>query len=84
MRSKALQKVCAAVSLFRPGITEDECSVKFRNLRNQYNIEKTKIKASIKSRRRRRKGIMESTCNTSKKKRWTKEAVHTLIEAYKK
>jgi len=41
--------VCAAVSLFRPGTTENECSIKFHSLRNQFNIENAKVKASIKS-----------------------------------
>lgn len=48
MRSKALKKVCATVSLIRSG-TENECSTKFHNLRNQFNIENAKVKASIKS-----------------------------------
>ncbi|RLU15214.1 hypothetical protein DMN91_012208, partial [Ooceraea biroi] len=45
----ALQKVCAAVSLVRSGTTENECLTKFHNLRNQFNIENAKVKASIKS-----------------------------------
>jgi len=49
IRNKALQKVCATVSLVRPGTMENECSTKFRSLRNQFNIENTKMKASIKS-----------------------------------
>lgn len=49
LRSEALQKVCAAVSLVRPGTTEKECSTKVHNVRNQFNIENVKVKASIKS-----------------------------------
>jgi len=49
IRNKALQKVCVAVSQFRPETTENDCSTKFRSLRNQFTIENAKIKASIKS-----------------------------------
>ncbi|EFN88214.1 hypothetical protein EAI_02132, partial [Harpegnathos saltator] len=48
-RNKVLQKVCDSVSMYRPGITENECATKFHNLRNQFNIENSKVKASIKS-----------------------------------
>jgi len=36
-------------SFARPGTTENECSIKFHSLRNQFNIENAKVKASIKS-----------------------------------
>lgn len=49
MRNKALKNVCAAVSVLKPNITESECATKFHNLRNQFNIENAKVKASIKS-----------------------------------
>jgi len=48
IRSKALQKVCAAVSLDLE-LRKTECSIKFHSLRNQFNIENAKVKASIKS-----------------------------------
>ncbi|XP_011858850.1 PREDICTED: uncharacterized protein LOC105556373 [Vollenhovia emeryi] len=35
--------------MFRPGTTESECSIKFHNLRTQFNIENAKIKSSMKS-----------------------------------
>ncbi|KYN23228.1 hypothetical protein ALC57_04372 [Trachymyrmex cornetzi] len=49
LRSEALKKVCAAVSMYRPETVESECTAKFHNLRNQFNIENTKVKSSIKS-----------------------------------
>jgi len=42
MRSKALQKVREAVSLFRPGTTENECSVKFSICRTNTTSKKQK------------------------------------------
>lgn len=48
-RSRALENICAAVSIFQPGITQNECAAKFYNLRNQFNIENAKVKASMKS-----------------------------------
>jgi len=49
LRNKALKKVCAAVSVFKPGITESMCAAKFQNLRNQFYQfnENAKMKASI-------------------------------------
>ncbi|XP_066587643.1 uncharacterized protein [Prorops nasuta] len=48
-RSEALKRICLNVSSQRPGTTEVECSTKLHNLRNQFNIENQKVKASIKS-----------------------------------
>jgi len=48
-RSEALKNVCTTVSRIRPGTTEKECSTKFYNLRNQFNVENAKIKSSMKS-----------------------------------
>lgn len=48
-RNKALKNVYAAVSVFKPRITESECAAKFYKLRNQFNIKNAKVKASIKS-----------------------------------
>lgn len=50
-RNEALKNVFAAVcvSAFKPGITENECTAKFYILRNQFNIENAKVKASMKS-----------------------------------
>lgn len=48
-RNLALKNVCAAVSVYKPGITESECATKFHNLRNQLNIATGKVKASMKS-----------------------------------
>ena len=49
IRNEALKNVRVAVSQFKPGITENECAAKFHNLRNQFNIESAKVKASMKS-----------------------------------
>lgn len=49
VRSEALKNVCAAVSVLRPGTVQNECTTKFHNLRNQFNIENAKVKSSMKS-----------------------------------
>jgi len=48
VRNEALKNVCAAVSVFKPGITESMCAAKFHNLGNQFDTENAKVKASMK------------------------------------
>ncbi|XP_015518840.1 uncharacterized protein LOC107223619 [Neodiprion lecontei] len=45
----ALNRVNNAVLRLRPASTTKECSNKFHNLRNQFNIEHSKVKSSLKS-----------------------------------
>lgn len=49
LRTEALDRVRNAVLGLKPTVTAKECSTKFHNLRNQFNIENSKIKASLKS-----------------------------------
>jgi len=49
LRSISLKHICAIVNTIRPNTTEKECSTKFYNLRNQFNHENAKVRASIKS-----------------------------------
>ncbi|XP_036141832.1 uncharacterized protein LOC118645245 [Monomorium pharaonis] len=49
LRNEALERICAIVSTVTPNITGKECSIKFYNLRNQFNTENAKVRASIKS-----------------------------------
>jgi len=49
LRSEALKRICTIVCTIRPNTNEKECSVKFHNLRNQFNSENAKVKASLKS-----------------------------------
>jgi len=49
LRYESLKRICGIVNTIRPNITEKECSTKFNNLRNQFNSENAKVKASIKS-----------------------------------
>lgn len=49
LRHESLKRICAMVCTIRPNTTEKECSIKFYNLRNQFNSENAKVRASIKS-----------------------------------
>uniref|UniRef100_A0A2S2R1S6 MADF domain-containing protein n=1 Tax=Sipha flava TaxID=143950 RepID=A0A2S2R1S6_9HEMI len=49
LRADAMERVCKAVTSLRPFINTKECSTKFHNLRNQFNIENAKVKTSFKS-----------------------------------
>ncbi|XP_046473765.2 uncharacterized protein [Neodiprion pinetum] len=49
LRTMALNRVNNAVLRLRPASTTKECSNKFHNLRNQFNIEHSKVKSSLKS-----------------------------------
>ena len=48
LRTAALNRVSNAVLRLRP-TTPKECASKFHNLRNQFNIEHSKVKSSLKS-----------------------------------
>ncbi|XP_036141697.1 uncharacterized protein LOC118648469 [Monomorium pharaonis] len=43
LRNEALERICAIVSTVKPNITGKECSIKFYNLRNQFNTENAKV-----------------------------------------
>lgn len=49
LRYESLKRIYAIVNTIRPNTTEKECSIKFYNLRNQFNFENAKVRASIKS-----------------------------------
>lgn len=49
LRTMALDRVKNAVLRLKPTVTAKECSNKFHNLRNQFNIEHAKVKSSLKS-----------------------------------
>ncbi|XP_011863271.1 PREDICTED: uncharacterized protein LOC105559523, partial [Vollenhovia emeryi] len=49
LRNEALNRICAMVNAIRPNTTEKDCSVKFYNLRNQFNSENAKVRTSMKS-----------------------------------
>ncbi|XP_046386397.1 uncharacterized protein LOC124156110 [Ischnura elegans] len=49
LRADALGRVAAAVSAVRPNTGDKECATKFHNLRNSFNVENAKVKASLKS-----------------------------------
>jgi len=44
-----MDRVYNAVKRLRPITTIKECTLKFHNLRNQFNIENAKVKTSFKS-----------------------------------
>lgn len=49
LRYDSLKRVCAMVNTVRPNTTEKDCSIKFYNLRSQFNSENAKVRASMKS-----------------------------------
>jgi len=49
LRAEAMDRVYKTVFRSRPITTSKECSAKFHNLRNQFNIENAKVKRSFKS-----------------------------------
>lgn len=49
LRCDSLRRICAIINTIRPNTTEKDCSIKFYNLRNQFNSENAKVRASIKS-----------------------------------
>lgn len=49
LRADSMERVCKAVKNVRPLTNTKECSTKFHNLRNQFNIENAKVKTSFKS-----------------------------------
>ncbi|KAL1506865.1 hypothetical protein ABEB36_006148 [Hypothenemus hampei] len=49
LRGEAIDRICQAVKRLRPTTDSKECYAKFHNLRTEFNIEHTKLKASQKS-----------------------------------
>lgn len=47
LRNESLKRICAIVNTIRSNTTEKECSIKFYNLRTQFNSENAKVRTSM-------------------------------------